>query len=194
MSFTVTQSAPTTKVESIDPHFAMRTAPTEEPGVETLEETSPDKLGSSSAFGGTSGISETTLSGEVAPVESDDTGNVLKTKSMLNFPEYKAIMTGRETKHLESLQKGANESLREEYKKKRFYNLSLKEITENVIVTVTEVMNDILELAKTSKGDLGYQEIARQYALIFLKEKRLIYIGVFLVFLSLIFMVIFLSF
>jgi hypothetical protein len=73
---------------------------------------------------------------------------------------------------------------------KKFYNLSLNEVVNNTVLTVVAIFVDLLQLQKKySKQPINYQDIFD----IFTKGDRLIYFGVFLIFLSLLFMVLFIS-
>ena len=68
----------------------------------------------------------------------------------------------------------------------RFFNLSLNDVVNNTVLTVVAIFVDLLQF---KKGDINYQDLAK----IFISGDRMIYFGVFLIFLSLLFMVIFLS-
>ena len=69
-------------------------------------------------------------------------------------------------------QKNINERQIVEKKLKRVYNLSIVEITEKVLTTITNIVSDLIEWSNSKKRDLnGFIDI-------FIKSDRLVYIGI----------------
>ena len=123
--------------------------------------------------------------------------STVKTFSKSGFSDYNKIMLSKETDNLQKLQDKANQNLLQKANNARFYNLSLSEIVNRTVLVVVAIFNDILYLMKPEekkkRRDMNYQDLAGIYAKVFLRNDRMIYFGVFLIFISLLFMVVFLS-
>jgi hypothetical protein len=159
----------------------------------SMEDANPETEGTPQSFGGTSGSIESpdprTLPNVETNVKTNVKTNVLNKNSLFSIKDYGIIQKGLEAKKLQEFSSGANEQLKKMAMEQRFYNLSLKDIITNTARTMISVFTEILEL----KNGLGFQEKANQIALILLKGNRLIYVGVFFVLISFLFMLIFLS-
>ena len=77
-----------------------------------------------------------------------------------------------ETQELEALTNQANEEIEREYAIKQVYNLSVKTILQNIQITFSNILYDILTYQ--------YYSIPT-FIDIFTRKQRLLYIGIFLV-------------
>ena len=129
-----------------------------------------------------------TLANSANPITLAET-NVVNNKNTFTYSDYNTAMLAKEADKLQNLNTTNNEeSLYSN--SKNFYNLSLNEVVNNTVLTVVAIFVDLLQLQKKySKQPINYQDIFD----IFTKGDRLIYFGVFLIFLSLLFMVLFIS-
>jgi hypothetical protein len=112
--------------------------------------------------------------------------NVLNKKNIFSYSDYNTVMLANESNKLQHLNSIANNELLKTANSQRFFNLSLNDVVNNTVLTVVAIFVDLLQF---KKGDINYQDLAK----IFISGDRMIYFGVFLIFLSLLFMVIFLS-
>ena len=106
-------------------------------------------------------------------------------------------MLQKEQNKLNNLNKKANQYLLQEANNKRFFHLPLSEIINNTVLTVVAIFIDLLHLMKPEEQkkikDMNFKNKAKVYANVIIQKDRMVYFGVFLIFLSLLFMVIFLS-
>jgi hypothetical protein len=116
--------------------------------------------------------------------------NVVNDKNTFTYSDYNTTMLAKEADKLQNLNTINNNEELLYSNSKKFYNLSLNEVVNNTVLTVVAIFVDLLQLQKKySKQPINYQDIFD----IFTKGDRLIYFGVFLIFLSLLFMVLFIS-
>jgi len=80
---------------------------------------------------------------------------------------------------LNELSNVANEKENEKHENKLFVNLSIKEIFYNLIETIIDILNEILDLPE--KRDIN------NYLQIFFQKDRMIYVGIFLIIISILF-------
>lgn len=201
MSFTVTQPSDSKNAPAKwNPHWASQ-LPTQKSVAITPKFVSPDKEGTPTAFGGTSGLTDKQKDGSLLPTLSDfpdkKKSNVLNDKTLFSFSDYKTMILSKEAKRLHNLNKQANQYLVEQADSKRFFYLPVSEIINRTVITIVSIFVDLLNLMKPDKQkqmkDMNFQEKARIYANVFIQKDRLVYFGIFLIFLSLLFMVVFLS-
>jgi hypothetical protein len=117
--------------------------------------------------------------------------NVLNNNNQFSYSDYNTVMLANEANKLQNLNNIANNELLKTANSQRFYNLSLNDVVNKTVLTVVAIFVDLLQLKKKSSVDnnINYQDVAK----IFIGGDRMIYFGVFLIFLSLLFMVVFLS-
>jgi hypothetical protein len=181
---------------------------------------SPPEEGTSRAFGGTDDVSDgisdyTNLSPlETTPYLKNGNNpgigtsipntytlynkqNVLKNDTIFSYSDYNTMMLSKENNNLNKLNDLANNDLLKTANNKRFFNLSLKEIIDKTILTVVAIFIDFLKLMKPEESikreNMNYMDKVGVYSSIFIKNDRMVYFGVFLIFMSLLFMVVFLS-
>jgi len=186
------------------------------PGAIVPRELNPWEEGTPQAFGGTAGSivapdpaslpnvprSEAGLrTNQSVPDSPLDESNrniaVLNRNTLFSLSDYERIMLMKERDKLQEFSRQANFDLKHMAESRRFYNLSLEEIARNMVLAVVAIFVDVLKFfspeEKEKREDMTYMQSANRFAMIFLQQERLMYFGVFLVFLSAIFMVVFLS-
>lgn len=123
--------------------------------------------------------------------------SVLNRNKMFTLSDYEKVMLGKEAEKLRKYGQQANFDLKQMMESQRFFNLSLADIAQRTVMTVIAIFVDILNYfnkeEKEKRENMSFQEKANQFAIIFLAKERIIYVGVFLVMLSALFMVVFLS-
>lgn len=123
--------------------------------------------------------------------------SVLNKDNAFGYTDYNTLLLSESQNRLKHLGNQANRYLLHKADSQRFYNLSLSQIVDHTILTVIAIFADLLNMMKYDQVEkrkyMNYSDIAREYANIFIRKDRMIYVGVFLIFLSLLFMVLFLS-
>jgi hypothetical protein len=129
--------------------------------------------------------------------ESMRSVSVLNRNTTFNLSDYEKVMLGKESERLQEYGRQANFDLKRMMDSRRFYNLSLAEIAQRTVLTVIAVFVDLLNYfrpeEKEKREGLSFGEKANRFAGIFVAKERIMYVGVFFVLLSALFMVIFLS-
>lgn len=180
------------------------------------EAADPRTEGTAQAFGGTAGryflpfVDPSELpsaadspprpnrpTGDAPLDESLRTAHILNRNTLFTLSDYEIIALGKQAEKLQEFGDAANASLQQRAHAERFFNLPLGEIFARTAATVIAVFTDLLHFFRSERApiraQMNYQEYSSQLAQIVLKQDRLLYLGVFAVFLSLVFMVIFLS-
>jgi len=210
MSFTILQPSetPGVKPPAWEQDWANK-LPTDGPAVITPTVVNPNIEGTPDAFGGTAGITSyknPNLGRSLPQLPStpyakrqNEKGtsvptNILNDKTLFSYSDYNTMMLSRGKDKLQHLGNKANQYLLQRADSKRFYNLPLGEIINRTVLTVVAVFVDLLHLIKQDKlKNMNFQEKAKVYANVFIVKDRMVYIGVFFIFMSLLFMVVFLS-
>jgi hypothetical protein len=200
------------------PKWAKDVPVEDRPGVITWRQVSPELEGTPQAFGGTAGVltpldpikdlptppAGPATEQQVRQAIGDDpethglrTTAVLNRNTLFNLSDYERIMLGRQQKHLRDMGNQANSALRSRTEAMRFYNLSIDEIARRTAQVIVAIFADLVEFFSENRRKMRetytYQETAREFAGIFLSSDRLVYVGVALVVISMIFMIIYLS-
>lgn len=115
------------------------------------------------------------------------TTNIFKTDDIFTMSDFEKIMLAKQYDRLYKKSADENKKLIQQEEDKRVYNLSIKNIIYNVSITITAIINDIIILSKSTGNTFN------DYMNIFVKDNRLIYIGIIFVVLSFVFLFIFLS-
>lgn len=105
--------------------------------------------------------------------------NILKNESIITLNDYEKYKLNEEYNKLYTNSNIANNEINEKKYNERFYNLSLKNIFNNLIKTLVDILNDLSNYIENKNKD------KRELLEIFIKEERLIYVGVFLIIISL---------
>ncbi len=113
--------------------------------------------------------------------------NILNDNSRFDYSDYRAMVN---TNRLKKLGDTTNKSLLQEAESARFFNISLGELVDKTIVTVVAVFVELLSLLEK---DISYSEKLKESGKILIKNNRMIYFGIFLVFMSMMVMCVFLS-
>ena len=123
--------------------------------------------------------------------------NILNNDTTFSYSDYNNMILSKENNNLNKLNNITNNYLLKNANNKRFFNLSLKEIIDKTILTVVAIFIDLLKLMKPEESikreNMNYMDKASIFFNIFIKNDRMVYFGVFLIFMSLLFMVVFLS-
>jgi hypothetical protein len=106
--------------------------------------------------------------------------NILKNESIITLNDYEKYKLNEEYNKLYTNSKIETTELKEEKENNRFYNLSLKNVFDNLVTTIVNIINEI-SVFTTDKDNLSKKDLIE----IFTKDDRLIYIGIFLVIISL---------
>jgi hypothetical protein len=129
--------------------------------------------------------------------ESNRNIAVLNRNSTFTLSDYERVMLMKERDNLQQFSDEANYHLKKRAESERFYNLSLEEIVRNTILTIITVFVDLINHfsseAQKERENMSFTERASVLSIIFIKDNRLIYLGTFMVFLSILFMIVFLS-
>lgn len=113
---------------------------------------------------------------------------ILKKDSIITYSDYNDLVLSKGKDRLREMEK--NEFL----KTKSFMDLSLNEIFNNTILTVVAVFVDFINLFDSGKTEnKTLKEKVMMYSDIILEKNRIIYVGIFFIFLSIMFMTVFLS-
>jgi hypothetical protein len=105
--------------------------------------------------------------------------NILKNESIITLNDYEKYKLNEEYNKLYTNSNIANNEINEKKYNERFYNLSLKDIFNNLIKTLVDILNELSNYIENKNKD------KRELLEIFIKEQRLIYVGVFLIIISL---------
>ena len=106
--------------------------------------------------------------------------NILKNESIITLNDYEKYKLNEEYNKLYTNSKIETTELKEEKENNRFYNLSLKKVFDNLITTIVIIINELTVYIK-DKDKLSKQDLIE----IFVKDDRLIYVGIFLIIISL---------
>ena len=105
---------------------------------------------------------------------------ILKNESIITLNDYEKYKLNEEYNKLYTNSKIETTKLKEEKENNRFYNLSLKNVFDNLITTIVIIINELTIYIK-DKDQKSNSELLE----IFVKNDRLIYVGIFLIIISL---------
>ena len=106
--------------------------------------------------------------------------NILKNESIITLNDYEKYKLNEQYNKLYTNSKISTSELKDEKENNRFYNLSLKNVFDNLITTIVIIINE-LTIYNKDKDNKNTQDLIE----IFIKDDRLIYVGIFLIILSL---------
>ena len=106
--------------------------------------------------------------------------NILKNESIITLNDYEKYKLNEQYNKLYTNSKIETTKLKDEKENNRFYNLSLKNIFNNLIYTIVTIINELSIYIK-DKDKKSNSELLE----IFIKDDRLIYVGIFLIIISL---------
>jgi hypothetical protein len=115
-----------------------------------------------------------------------ENSRVLKDKSIITNSDWNSFILAQSNNRLKDFEEKANIYLRNEYESKNFFNLSLNNIFQNTIITLVLIFYELIQI-RTDK-DMSYAEIFHKYSSVFMKDNRIIFVGVFFVIISMFFM------
>tara|TARA_Y200000002_G_C22482711_1_gene579441 strand:- start:239 stop:613 length:375 start_codon:yes stop_codon:yes gene_type:complete len=105
--------------------------------------------------------------------------NILKNQSTISLNDYEKYQLKQQYNKLYTNSEIENDKNKQERMNQRFYNLSLKQILNNLSLTLIKIMNEISIYME--KSDRTTKELID----IFTKDDRMIYVGILLIILSL---------
>jgi len=104
---------------------------------------------------------------------------ILKDKYTLNNQDYNKLKQAQQYNKLYSQQYNENEKLKSIKENKNIYNLSIHILLKNLSQVLMDIINDVsIFISKKNKN-------INELILIFVKKERLMYVGIFLLSLSL---------
>ena len=113
-----------------------------------------------------------------------NSSNILNNSTTLNLSDFERIQLEKQYNRLYENSINTNNNEIDNRIKERIYNLSLKTISNNTAITFMNILNDITIYIKESDKTLD------NFMFIFVKENRLIYLGIILIILSLLLFII----
>ena len=102
----------------------------------------------------------------------------------ISYDDYHKIIRNNKLYDLNHIE---NQKLIKEKEKKELFNLSLKEIAKNFSNNFMNMLNESVELVDKyliNKQDLNNDSFISDFLIIFMKEDRLIYSGIFFIIIS----------
>ena len=104
--------------------------------------------------------------------------NVLKEKNIFTENDYEKMMIERQYNKLYEMSQIENEKKKKEFNNKKFYNLSFKQLGDNLSVTFIDMLNEFALYTKKEDGNIN------DLFIIVTKGGRLIYIGIIFIIIS----------
>lgn len=105
---------------------------------------------------------------------------VMRNDGMLTMSDYQKFKIYEQNQKLYDMSRVSTDKAIEEKKEVRFYNLSLKHIIENIVTYIVNLINSIISFIHTGDTNLLFNAIISN-------GDGLIYLGIILVLISLIF-------
>ena len=105
--------------------------------------------------------------------------NILKNQSTISLNDYEKYQLKQQYNKLYTNTEIENDKNKQDKMNQRFYNLSLKEILNNLSLTLIKIINETSVYME--KSDRTTKELID----IFIKDDRMIYVGILLIILSL---------
>jgi hypothetical protein len=105
--------------------------------------------------------------------------NILKNESVITLNDYEKYKLKEEYNKLYTNSNIANNEINEKKYNERFYNISIKDVFNNLIKTLVDILNELSNYIENKNKD------KRELLEIFIKNERLIYVGIFLIIISL---------
>lgn len=106
--------------------------------------------------------------------------NVLKFNNLITQKDYENILLTQQTNKLYRINKKINEEKLKKYNSNKIYNLSIKNILNNLTLSFFDIINDYSNYFKNNNKTIN------GFFSILIYNDRLIYIGIFIIILSLI--------
>ena len=104
--------------------------------------------------------------------------NVLKEKNIFTENDYEKMMIERQYNKLYEMSQIENEKKKKQFDNKKFYNLSFKQLGDNLSVTFIEMLNEFAIYSKNEDGNIN------DLFIIVTKGGRLIYVGIIFIIIS----------
>lgn len=121
---------------------------------------------------------------EISRINKDD--------SIISRSDWNSFILAQSNNRLKDFEEKANIYLKQEYESKNFFNLSLNDIFRNTILVMVLIFQELIQMntpeEQEKRKDMSFNEIYYEYARVFMKDNRVIYVGTFLVLVSMLFM------
>jgi hypothetical protein len=104
-------------------------------------------------------------------IKSTNASNIIKYNNTLTLNDFDKLMIAREYRQLYDKSRDVNDFLEKEYEKTKLENLSLREIFNNFINNMTQLVQELPDVFSKETPDYS----------IFTKGERLTYLGIFMV-------------
>lgn len=115
---------------------------------------------------------------------NNNSSNILNNSTTLNLSDFERIQLEKQYNRLYENSINTNNNEIDKRIQERIYNLSLKTIANNTAITFMNILNDITIYIKESDKTLD------NFMFIFVKDNRLIYLGIIFIILSLLLFII----
>ncbi len=109
----------------------------------------------------------------------DDISNILKYDNLLTKNDYEKIILTKQSNKLFKINKNINSEKLKKFNSKLIYNLSIKDILNNFTLVIVDIINDYSNYFKNKDKTIN------GFFAILIYKKRLIYVGLFIILLSL---------
>jgi DNA integrity scanning protein DisA with diadenylate cyclase activity len=106
--------------------------------------------------------------------------NILKFNNLITKNDYENILLTQQTNKLYRINKKINEEKLKKYNSNKIYNISIKNILNNLTLSFIDIINDYSNYFKDNNKTFN------GFFSILIYNDRLIYIGIFIILLSLI--------
>ena len=106
--------------------------------------------------------------------------NILKDKDSITEGDYEKMMITRQYNKLYEMSKIENDKQSQDFKNERFYNLSFSQLGTNLSITFMDMLNEFVVYMNENSEVRKTNDLF----IIFTKEGRLIYVGIILIFAS----------
>lgn len=120
-----------------------------------------------------------------------------KTNQTRNDNAYEQLLTIEEKRIKEDLNKKAYIESRREIRENDFYNLSIKDIGHNFIITWNNILSDLIASIHKYKENVywwdTFKQMTKEITYILSREDRLIYVGMMMILLSIFIYFVFIS-
>jgi len=104
-------------------------------------------------------------------IQNTNISNIIKYNNTLTLNDFDKLMIAREYKQLHDKSRDVNDFLQKEYEKTKIENLSLRDIWNNTMRTLTQIVHELPDVYSKESPDFT----------IFTKGERMTYLGIIIV-------------
>ena len=110
-------------------------------------------------------------------VNGTNVNNILKYNNLMSVSEFDKMLIAKQYQKLYGLSNESTEEVRDNFENSKFMNLSLREILYNFVNVLTDLLDEVPNAYKNGTLNMG----------MIMREDRIIYVGLFLILLSVLF-------